>query len=701
MDISDLSSKIAIIAAFFSSVILFYIFFHASDIYRMSISRISDIRMSLFSDSTKTNLNQRGADSDTFWNSIIPPAYYLGWAPILYTCFISLLCIAGVHYMSCLFLGMALLTIFIFMYIGNTVMKWWSNVLFMVITVGIEFIYPVPLGKTIYGDLLSLILLHHIFYGYRKLFIPSLLCFVAHGTLNVFCFSNMNIFSYVSFFFLLRWRYGLWPVPLILIGGAWALYGYLTGGYYVPGTLLHTEYLGFVWVGFYVLVSLIMKQERLLLGAFKFIAVATIVLFMRSGITPISIQPIPVSQIKQSINNFGNTTKTNVLPGNTFRPLTYMEEPLGPSSSPNIRIGTSLVVLMHYLRKVVVPYPLSFYYGYKFIEPVNFTTSLLAQASLVLYILILIAALYYSKRNKLLSAGLFIYLISIAVFSNYYYPVAGIVGDRYLFYPSLGFALFLCTVLFRFPYIDPAIPYTSWRLLPRIILYPFIGLICLYSVLTFMRNFDWKDKLTLYSHDIKYVSASAQAHNLLALEYAHKGSTSTDISELHQNFELAADQFARSIAIYPSFFNTNYDLGRCLLSLGKPDSALYWFKKSILINTEFPDVYGQIGNIYLTNKQYDSAARYYNMTLALAPTQLSLYQGLLNIYTSQNNKDSAYSVFDRAIHYLPDSQAIYKGAIEYSLYLKDQPNAVRYARQSLSRFNDEYARGVINNVGAK
>jgi len=52
-----------------------------------------------------------------------------------------------------------------------------------------------------------------------------------------------------------------------------------------------------------------------------------------------------------------------------YRPLSFIEECVPSGTSFSIRAGTSLEILWHYLRKVILPYPLAFYYGYRFITP--------------------------------------------------------------------------------------------------------------------------------------------------------------------------------------------------------------------------------------------------------------------------------------------------------------------------------------------
>ena len=57
---------------------------------------------------------------------------------------------------------------------------------------------------------------------------------------------------------------------------------------------------------------------------------------------------------------------TQLEPRNSSRPLTYSEAPVTQLSPLRIRIGTSALISLKYLEKVLIPWPLSFYYGYKY-----------------------------------------------------------------------------------------------------------------------------------------------------------------------------------------------------------------------------------------------------------------------------------------------------------------------------------------------
>src|SRR6185436_6992805 len=77
----------------------------------------------------------------------------------------------------------------------------------------------------------------------------------------------------------------------------------------------------------------------------------------------------------------------------TFTPVpAYVENPLVTEHAWDVRIGTALSSLLFYLQKLVVPYPLSFYYGYDAfplggVFSVRAALAFAAYATLALYVI--------------------------------------------------------------------------------------------------------------------------------------------------------------------------------------------------------------------------------------------------------------------------------------------------------------------------
>jgi len=160
--------------------------------------------------------------------------------------------------------------------------------------------------------------------------------------------------------------------------------------------------------------------------------------------------------------------KRGLLLEKEIRILYHFENPLATEHVSFLeRIIFALKTLGFYIRMLVFPYPLRFYYG-----SAMFTTEMNPTDVhvWVAVIFVALAAFYcYRTRDRIAIFGLLFFLISIAPVLNLLRPVAGIVGERLVFAPSVGFFIFITAVLFR---SFKSAPVVSWRLfLARPVLY--------------------------------------------------------------------------------------------------------------------------------------------------------------------------------------------------------------------------------------
>jgi tetratricopeptide (TPR) repeat protein len=338
------------------------------------------------------------------------------------------------------------------------------------------------------------------------------------------------------------------------------------------------------------------------------------------------------------------------------RTLSYIEYPLPPGTKESIRQGTALVVMGHYFQKVILPYPLSFYYGYSFIEPTEVSNEK-ALWSLVVHLVLLLAALYFVRTKPLISFALFIYLSTVALSSGYFMSVPGIVADRYMLVSSLGWCMLLGYGLFylveRYLAKKTITDWSSVSTPARILaLLPLV----IYSSLTFSRNFHWKDHLTLMRKDVQYVTNSAQAHNLLALNIMKSTTegqkTQAELDALRQE---ALGHFKQSFAIYPNTFNVAYDIGRVYSAMNNPDSMMVYFQKAADLDPDhqLPELSYTLAVYHQETKKYDYAIIQLQKLLKLQNTNLEAYSRLSYIHFTLGQYDQALATNRTAAFNLP------------------------------------------------
>ncbi len=320
-------------------------------------------------------------------------------------------------------------------------------------------------------------------------------------------------------------------------------------------------------------------------------------------------------------------------------------------------MGTSLQIIGNYFCKVILPYPLSFYYGYKFIQPQKITETI-PLVSLILHFCLLFISLFFLKKDPPLSFGLFIYLISVIAFSNFLIPLPGMFADRFLLLPSLGWVIVLGIILYKIGNFSIDSP-LSWKATAAPAKFIFLTIMIGYSLLTFSRNMDWKNYLTLFRKDINYVSNSSQAHNLLAIRLM-KTSFDTNIeSEQMALRQEGLQHFKEAVRIYPNFFNANYDLARTYLLLNQPDSAVGFLKKTVELDSNFTDASVVLGDLLFQRNRLEEAKSYYEIVVKLQPNLFTGYEKLGVVYYNQKNFAKAIEITKVAVEKMPNNPQPY------------------------------------------
>lgn len=333
---------------------------------------------------------------------------------------------------------------------------------------------------------------------------------------------------------------------------------------------------------------------------------------------------------------------------NFNRPLNFVESPVHAHSPTEEKIATGTLIFGKYLKKVLLPYPMGFYYGYAYISPQTFDNFKVYFLSLFFVLFLILLVYTFFKKWYVFTFGLLIFVSTISQLLGVFYPIPGVMGDRFLFLPSIGFVLllgwFICK-LFE----------TKFKKIGFGIL---LLLLFFYGFLTIQRNFEWKDKITLFESDIAYLDRSAQAHALLALAYMQKATNEPSLND-NDYFNLlkkAKIQFEEAIEIYPNFLNWWYDKSRIESELGLIDDALSSLLKSVELEEGFlPDPYFNIANIYAQKGYYEKAIFYYYETIKWGYSTPEIFNSIATNYLKLNNVNFALMALEQGLSIFPNN----------------------------------------------
>jgi tetratricopeptide (TPR) repeat protein len=381
----------------------------------------------------------------------------------------------------------------------------------------------------------------------------------------------------------------------------------------------------------------------------------------------------------------------------TVRGFSFFENPLYFEHDFLIRIPMALNTLGCYLKLLIFPYPLSCYYGYNTIQIAAWRSPMIYVALLFYSSLGIYALIQLPKKNAVSYASL-IFLLGILPFANLYKPVVGIVGERFVYFASLGFCILGSYALLRFLKIDikkgTKFKFQETKPSFKLIL---SGIFLLYGGLVVSRNTDWKDKLTLYCSDAEHREDSYLLQKLAAFAlYEHasdKGGINNKnamLSEAQNRIKRAADLleeglvrynqdyssittlgtfysnylnnvdkasllFKKALAINPTDDATRYNFILCYEKKNLPDSAILLYKKMADVGTKYPPVYIQLHELYLQKQDYINAIMYDEKAINNCPGPYLVkgYVNLGNAYMLNKDTLNAIKSFENAVKLEP------------------------------------------------
>ena len=321
--------------------------------------------------------------------------------------------------------------------------------------------------------------------------------------------------------------------------------------------------------------------------------------------------------------------------------------------------------------------------------PVTNLWNIWALLSLALYGGMFIYALMHIREKTVLSFAILWFLIAISMYSNILVPVVGIVGERFVFVGSVGFAIALVYVIFILFKTDPKNLTIEFDSRAKILVIIFLILIP-YTALTISRNREWRNLFDLFRSDIPYLENSAKANNQFAgylMTTIYQDENFTQYGNVNQfKVEKIKEHFHRSIKLYPDNYQTLNDLGTVYLFFDKkPDSAIYFFKKAIAINPDVTPAWVNMGKAYREQGNYKEAITCYETILKNHPNEVRAIYALANVYNDMGDFNRAVQMNEDVIRQMPDEDIPYMNIGNYYMQRGDTTMAVKNWEQAVAK----------------
>ncbi len=316
-------------------------------------------------------------------------------------------------------------------------------------------------------------------------------------------------------------------------------------------------------------------------------------------------------------------------------------------------LATIPSVLASYLRILLWPAGLSVEYHTPYVQQLTGPGFFLPAAVVASFVGLLVAWSLRSRRAAFASIWLALPLLPALDLPVFFRDE--IVHDRYLYLPSIGFALLVGLALVQ---LSSKLEFRG-RLSLKAAAVALAGLM---GVGTWYYQRFWKDNFTLFSRALQISPANLIALNNTANELADRGQW-TESLNLYQ----------RALAIDPTYWQAVSNAGYCLYRLGRFKEAEQYLTRAISLTPGDSSEYVYLGMTYFKTGRLDEAERNVRHALALQPDGRGYHLALGVILAEKGQLQEALNEFRAEQSAFPDEAAAAAEIEEITRRLQAQP----------------------------
>lgn len=255
-------------------------------------------------------------------------------------------------------------------------------------------------------------------------------------------------------------------------------------------------------------------------------------------------------------------------------------------------------VLWFYLKQLLLPFRLSAFYDTPYVTHISWKFFLAPLLGVVASLFVVAYAWWKSRSPLVPLAAAWLLLPLVPVLNVAILPMGDFIHDRYLYVPSIGFAMLVGLALSK---LDIAL------LGKRTGLYAAGAVAAAMMVITVAQSLPWTDDIPLYQRGMQVAPINDLPRNKLAATYVARGM-----------YEQGIRLYAFVLANDPDYWYANYRMGYAQYMTGHYGNAQHFLAKSVAVQAE-PDALYYLGLASAKLKQYDAAEGALREALKRAP----------------------------------------------------------------------------------
>jgi tetratricopeptide (TPR) repeat protein len=337
--------------------------------------------------------------------------------------------------------------------------------------------------------------------------------------------------------------------------------------------------------------------------------------------------------------------------------VTTIDNPIGTQSNILLKIMGSMQVLGDYFRLFIFPHPLVYDYSYNSI-PLDggVTASMILGLLIVMFAITLIIITY--KKHPILSFSLLFVFVGLSLYTNLFITIGAAKAERFTFLASMGFCLalsYLAALMLKIDITDLQLKLSDAKM--KQFSYLMAGVLFLYSIKTISRNLDWKDNITLYTHDVELNPESAKTHYYLGNELIKKvAEEEKDSTKRAQHLYQGITEVKKAVDIFPAYSDGWTQIGVGFYKLNLMDSAAVYFRKGLEYNSSNSVALSNLGAYYFNKGRFNEAIDIFKKSIDLNPRFIDAMINLGSCYGASGNYKEAILWFTKAYELDPNNK---------------------------------------------
>ena len=294
---------------------------------------------------------------------------------------------------------------------------------------------------------------------------------------------------------------------------------------------------------------------------------------------------------------------------------------------------------MMYIVRFFVPYPLSAFHPFPMTKSLGWPIMLSP-----LFMLALLAVMWFKRKNKLLMFSFFFFMINLALVLQIISIGGTLLAERYTYVPYIGMAFFIGMMLDKYS-----------ATINRSLLWGITGAVVLvFGIITFQRTKVWKDSDTLWTNVLKHFPNSSVPRTNRANYLIRISSAPENKGRQNELLQRALEDCNEALKVPINHAKAYENRQNIYLRLNKDSLALS--DASSLIRLEPMNRLGYYtkGAVYQRFNIPDSAILYFNKCLEISPsTDFALNNRGSLLFNYYKKYKEAMADFTKAIQINP------------------------------------------------